>query len=52
MTSRILTTIITLLLSSSLAGAEMYQWVDDYGVVTFKDTPPPQSGKKRKVKVS
>ncbi|WP_298431586.1 glutaredoxin domain-containing protein [Geobacter sp.] len=43
--------IITLLLSFSLAGAEMYQWVDENGAVTFKDTPPPASKKRRKVKV-
>lgn len=46
-----LLTIIPLLLSFSLAGAEMYQWVDEKGVVTFKDTPPPASKKRKKVKV-
>ncbi|MBK5274870.1 MAG: DUF4124 domain-containing protein [Desulfuromonadales bacterium] len=43
--------IISLLLSFSLAGAEMYQWVDDNGVTIFKDTPPPASKKSRKVKI-
>jgi glutaredoxin-like YruB-family protein len=42
---------MTLLLTFSLAGAEMYQWVDENGAVTFKDTPPPASAKGRKVKV-
>jgi glutaredoxin-like YruB-family protein len=42
--------IITLLLSFSPAGAEMYQWVAADGSVTYKDTPPPPS-KSRKVKV-
>lgn len=42
---------VTLLLAFSLANAEMYQWVDENGAVTFKDTPPPASGKGRKVKV-
>lgn len=40
-----------LLLTSSIAGAEMYQWVDEHGVVTFKDTPPPASKKRKKVKI-
>lgn len=48
---KILLAIITLLLSFSLAGAEMYKWVDESGVVTFKDTPPPASKKPKKVKV-
>jgi glutaredoxin-like YruB-family protein len=43
--------IITLLLAFSIAGAEMYQWVDENGVVTFKDTPPPASKNPIKVKV-
>jgi glutaredoxin-like YruB-family protein len=38
-------------MSFSLAGAEMYQWVDENGVVTFKDSPPPVSRKRSKVKV-
>ena len=42
---------VALLLTFSLAGAEMYQWVDENGVVTFKDTPPPASKKRGKVKV-
>lgn len=48
---RALLAIITLLLSFSLAGAEMYQWVAEDGSVTFKDTPPPASRKRKKVKV-
>lgn len=43
--------LLALLVFSVPAGAEMYQWVDDNGVVTFKDTPPPASKKRRKVKV-
>jgi glutaredoxin-like YruB-family protein len=31
--------------------AEMYRWVDDKGVITFKDYPPPVSKKRKKVKV-
>jgi glutaredoxin-like YruB-family protein len=48
---RIMLAVITLLLAFSLAGAEMYQWVDDNGSVTFKDSPPPASRKQKKVKV-
>lgn len=48
---RALLAILTLSLSFSLAGAEMYQWVDENGVVTFKDSLPPASKKRRKVKV-
>lgn len=48
---RILIVIFALLLSFSLAGAEMYQWVAEDGSVTFKDTPPPSSKKRKKVKV-
>lgn len=48
---RILLPIVTLLLTCSLAGAEMYKWVDEHGVVTFKDTPPPATKKGKKVKV-
>jgi len=48
---RIFFTIIILLLSLSLAEAEMYQWVGEDGSVTFKDTPPPASKKRKKVKV-
>lgn len=41
----------TFVLSTCLpAGAELYQWVDEHGVVTFKDTPPPTK-KRGKVKV-
>ena len=48
---RIMLAILTLLLAFSPAGAEMYQWVDDNGAVTFKDSPPPTSRKHNKVKV-
>ncbi|HTY21121.1 MAG TPA: glutaredoxin domain-containing protein [Geobacteraceae bacterium] len=48
---RILIAIVTLMLAISSAGAEMYQWVDENGVVTFKDAPPPSSKKRKKVKV-
>jgi len=52
MTKSIVVAATTLLLMAvSLAGAEMYQWVDESGAVTFKDTPPPASGMRRKVKV-
>ena len=51
MPMRILLVLIILLVSVSVAVAEMYQWVDENGVVTFKDTPPPASKKHRKVKV-
>lgn len=51
MTMRMLFAIATVLLAFSISGAEMYQWVDENGVVTFKDTPPPASKKKKKVKV-
>jgi glutaredoxin-like YruB-family protein len=47
---RIVLTIVTLLLSFSLAEAEMYQWIAEDGSVTFKDNPPP-SRKLKKVKV-
>ncbi len=39
------------LLLSQVAWAEMYRWVDENGVVTYKDTPPPQKKKRSKVKV-
>ena len=48
---KILLVFFALLSTVSLAGAEMYQWVDANGVVTFKDTPPPASKKRIKVKV-
>lgn len=40
-----------LLIGAPSAGAELYRWIDDNGVVTFKDTPPPATKKGRKVKV-
>lgn len=48
---RILITVISMLLAFSLAEAEMYQWIADDGSVTFKDTPPPTSSKRKKVRV-
>jgi glutaredoxin-like YruB-family protein len=48
---RILPAIVILLFSCSLALAEVYQWVAEDGSVTYRDTPPPSSGKNRKVKV-
>jgi glutaredoxin-like YruB-family protein len=51
MPMRILLVVMTLLSAVTLAGAEMYRWVNENGVVTFKDTPPPASGKSDKVKV-
>jgi glutaredoxin len=42
--------LLSLLFCSMVSHAEMYRWEDERGVVTFKDTPPPAS-KKRKVKV-
>ncbi len=48
---RILIAVITMLLAFSLAEAEMYQWTAEDGSVTFKDTPPPSSKKRKKVKV-
>ncbi len=41
---------LTLLLMATTSWAEMYRWVDEKGVVTFKDYPPPVS-KKHKVKI-
>jgi glutaredoxin-like YruB-family protein len=51
MPMRIVLVVMTLLWAVSPAGAEMYQWVDENGAVTFKDTPPPASRKRSKVKV-
>lgn len=48
---RILFALITLLLTVSVAGAEMYQWIAEDGSVTFKDTPPLASKKRSQVKV-
>lgn len=41
---------MALLLTATWSWGEVYRWVDEKGVVTFKDYPPPPS-KKRKVKV-
>jgi glutaredoxin-like YruB-family protein len=43
--------LITLLLTFSLAKAEMYRWIAEDGSVTFKDTPPATTKKQKKVKV-
>lgn len=50
MLARLSMALITLLLACSFAGAEMYQWVGEDGAVTFKDSPPPASKKRKKVK--
>lgn len=42
--------LLALMLMASSSWAEMYRWVDEKGVDTFKDYPPPAS-KKHKVKV-
>ena len=42
--------VVLVLCSVANSPAEMYKWEDESGVVTFKDTPPPAS-KKRRVKV-
>jgi glutaredoxin len=47
---RIVFGLLLTLLCSTVSHAEMYRWEDENGVVTFKDTPPPES-KKRKAKV-
>jgi hypothetical protein len=39
----IMCSIVVILLAAVYSHAEMYQWVDEDGVVTFKDTPPPSS---------
>lgn len=49
-------TLLLLLISATFlitppAQAEMYKWVDESGTITFKDTPPPRSKKRSKVKV-
>lgn len=46
-----LITIIILLLPLSLSEAEMYKWTADDGSITFKDTPPPTSLKRKKIKI-
>jgi len=49
---RIVFAVVLLLFYSVIASsAEMYKWEDADGVVTFKDTPPPASKKRGKVKV-
>lgn len=52
MTARIVGITMIIFLAAAAAGAEMYQWIDENGAVTFKDTPPPPAKKgARKVKV-
>lgn len=46
----IIAVLVSVLCAAVFSHAEMYKWEDEHGVVTFKDTPPPVS-KKRKVKV-
>lgn len=48
---KILFVLTALLLAVSVAEAEMYQWTAEDGSVTYKDTPPPVSKKRSKVKV-
>jgi glutaredoxin-like YruB-family protein len=43
--------LLALLLMVTYAWADMYRWVDEKGVITFKDYPPPVSKKRKKVKV-
>ena len=43
--------VAVVLLSCSSVGAEMYQWIAEDGSITFKDTPPPVSKKRTKVKI-
>jgi glutaredoxin-like YruB-family protein len=51
MNIQLLGAIIAVLTFPHVIHAEMYKWVDDNGTVTFKDTPPPASKKKQKVKI-
>lgn len=48
---KILIAVIVMSLAYTMASAEMYQWIAEDGSVTFKDTPPPASRKRKKVKV-
>jgi glutaredoxin len=43
--------VLLMLLAAQATWAELYQWVAEDGSVTFKDTPPPASRKRTKVKV-
>lgn len=51
MKTTLLLIVSTIILAVTSAQADMYKWVDEQGVVTFKDTPPPKSKKRNKVKV-
>jgi glutaredoxin len=51
MRMKTLLVIAALLLAVAAADAEMYKWVADDGSVTFKDTPPPSSGRTKKIKL-
>lgn len=51
MKSALLLLPIFLFLLAATSSADMYKWVDEHGVVTFKDTPPPKKKKRVKVKV-
>lgn len=42
--------LLLLLLTASVAQAQMYKWKDDKGVTHFSDTPPPATAKKAEVK--
>ena len=40
-----LSALALLLASGSVAGAELYKWVDENGVVNYSNTPPPKTAK-------
>ena len=42
--------LLLMLLTASVAQAQMYKWKDDKGVVHFTDTPPPATAKKSEMK--
>lgn len=42
--------LLLMLLTASVAQAQMYKWKDDKGVTHFTDTPPPASAKKAELK--
>ncbi len=42
--------LLLMLLTASVAQAQMYKWKDDKGVTHFTDTPPPATAKKAEMK--
>jgi glutaredoxin len=42
---------IVCVVAPGMAAAAIYKWVDANGVVTFRDTPPPDAGKVQKLEV-